>query len=879
MRRSISLAVLAVLLAACQREYPDTTVFRVAETESWAERTRSVLTSADIETRKTDITLAAYADGTLAAAGYFPDGLDAMTLELEPDRNHTLYALVNMGDMSTVLPLSESKLNTITYRIPSYTEGAGSLASRGIPMAGKLTWPGRGTTIPVQRLLAKVTAHLSCDWDGASIQSVRVHNLNRVLRPFGEAVRDEDWDQLEFQEGTGTSSGTFVFYVPENRQGSIGGIQSSLDKSPDRNATVRSKREALTYLETSVVSTESAYAGNITYRSYLGANATTDFDIERNGLYDWTVVYHGDRTQDQDWKRDGDIFIIDITVGKTDAYVGETVRLTATCRRNDHGTETITDVTDAVIWTKTAGGSANLAISKGNVTATAPGSASFRATYTLNGRTAYADSPTVTFKELPPLTVTWTAQATYVGQRGSFTVSNLEDGATITSVTSSDESIAAKAAVSGRTIYVNYLGAKGDATITVKASNGQTGTVTVSPVAPYLLDVNRTSGTAPYYGHPDGTDVNTDASGHDGLPPAFGYFTEPSVSISTRISVGDDASQTTVFTGKTFAPDLYEAILKPLLTVNNPFRFGTEGINRIWVRSLLDYPAAGGVSIGTFTVTPIGTDCGVTPLTESIYSVDPFKEMTYSATWPDFDDKGMLVQYIDCEEFHRSIRIPDYSAVNATTSSLGWDVKLAGSWNATMKERFSGNGNNIFFDYVEGDALPHIGGLCEVQRTVMNPYSGEKVGKTFLSFRVIVWGAVGGSVVIRTDSEFEVRPAYVGPGAAKPTGHVFHTTYADGAEVKIYGDTGNKILNGTVSRDNAGHSIGQAVYTVTLSNGEVKYNGQVYRSIHPCVTYTGVSDPYYRIEMLEDIQTKVFHPDYHPGWVISTGGPGETPID
>jgi hypothetical protein len=31
----------------------------------------------------------------------------------------------------------------------------------------------------------------------------------------------------------------------------------------------------------------------------------------------------------------------------------------------------------------------------------------------------------------------------------------------------------------------------------------------------------------------------------------------------------------------------------------------------------------------------------------------------------------MLVQYIDCEECHRSIRIPDYSDVNATTSSLG----------------------------------------------------------------------------------------------------------------------------------------------------------------------------------------------------------------
>ena len=108
MRRNLSLAVLAILLAACRRECPETTLFRIAETESWTVRTRSILTAADIETRKTDITLAAYADGTLAAADYFTGGLEAMTLELEPDRNHTLYALVNMGDLTNVLPRSES---------------------------------------------------------------------------------------------------------------------------------------------------------------------------------------------------------------------------------------------------------------------------------------------------------------------------------------------------------------------------------------------------------------------------------------------------------------------------------------------------------------------------------------------------------------------------------------------------------------------------------------------------------------------------------------------------------------------------------------------------------------------------------------------------
>ena len=411
MRRIICLTALTVLLAACRQECPETTAFHIAEADSWTVRTRSLLTAPDIETRKTGITLAAYADGTLAASGHFAAGLDAMVLDLEPDRPHTLYALVNMGDMTGALPRSESELSTITYRIPSYTEGTEALASRGIPMAGRLAWPGQGTVIPVRRLLAKVTAHLSCDWTGASIRSVRVCNLNRMLRPFGDAVREEDWDQQEFQEGAGASSGTFVFYVPENRQGTIGGIRSSQEKSPDRNTAVRAKQDALTYLEASVTSTESIYAGDITYRSYLGGNATTDFDIERNGLYDWTVVYHGDRTQDQDWKRDGDMFQVVVTADKTDAYVGETVRLTASCRRNDHGAETVTDVTGAAIWTKAGGGSAAISISKGVVTATAPGTATFRAGYTLNGRTAYGDSPAITFRELPPLTVTWSEQA------------------------------------------------------------------------------------------------------------------------------------------------------------------------------------------------------------------------------------------------------------------------------------------------------------------------------------------------------------------------------------------------------------------------------------------------------------------------------------
>ena len=298
--------LVAVFLAACSQEEPET-VFRTAEADFSDICTRSLLTGSDIETKKTEITLAAYGeDGVLATSGHFTTNLKSLALELEPNRNYTIYALVNMGDQTGAIPRSESALSTLTYRIPSYSEGAGSIAFRGIPMAGKLSYPGAGTVIPVERLLAKVTVQVSCEWPGAAIRSARVCQLNRILRPFGEAALQEDWDQQEFHKGTGTASGTLVFYVPENRQGTISGIQSPRDKSPDRNDKVNARKNRLTYLETIVEGT-GIYVGSITYRSYLGQNAVSNFDIHRNARYNWTIRYLKDGLQYNDWKHENDL--------------------------------------------------------------------------------------------------------------------------------------------------------------------------------------------------------------------------------------------------------------------------------------------------------------------------------------------------------------------------------------------------------------------------------------------------------------------------------------------------------------------------------------------------------------------------------------------
>lgn len=307
-KRSISLLALAglLLLPACQREGTGETVFRTLDVAPGTVRTRSLLTATDIETKKTGITLAVYADGKRVACKHFTTQLDALSLTLEPGMAYHVCALVNMGDQTGNIPLNESDLSSLTYTIPSYTDGSESLATRGLPMAGKLDYDGTTTVIPVERLLAKVTANLSCQWDGAAIRSVRVCNLNRILRPFGDAAAETVWSQQEFQQGTGTASGTFTFYVPENRQGTISGIQASADRSPDRSVEVNDRSNRLTYLETEVEGT-GAYLGTMTYRSYLGGNATTDFNILRNAHYRWTVRFLPDGLQEDDWKHDNDL--------------------------------------------------------------------------------------------------------------------------------------------------------------------------------------------------------------------------------------------------------------------------------------------------------------------------------------------------------------------------------------------------------------------------------------------------------------------------------------------------------------------------------------------------------------------------------------------
>ncbi len=273
-------------------------------------RTKTVLTDDSIETKVTSITLAVYsADGALVEKRYVTSGFNDIRYMLMPGETFRVYALANMGDMRGSFPSvidGDASLEGIVYDIPSYTSGEDGINARGIPMVGKLDYTASGGEgqIPLTRLLAKLQVHMACQWPG-TFRTVKIYNLNKTLKPFGVSAATSESDILAEQEihilEADAQEGDFLFYVPENRQGTISDVHSSREKSRDNNAVVGKNLKS--YLEVEVTGKPgTGVMGTLTYRSYLGGNNSNDFNIVRNNRYSWNVEYLPGNLQNNDWK-------------------------------------------------------------------------------------------------------------------------------------------------------------------------------------------------------------------------------------------------------------------------------------------------------------------------------------------------------------------------------------------------------------------------------------------------------------------------------------------------------------------------------------------------------------------------------------------------
>lgn len=265
--------------------------------------TRSILTAPDIENLLTCISIFVYEGDALVCSSYYEGDFSEMTFDLKTGRTYDVYALANMGDMADAMPsdISSMPVESVSWTIPSYS----SVNENGIPMSGYIldfTAAEDEAEIQFRRLFAKVCTNISCDYEGASVSSVKVMNLNSTLRPFGISAavsRSSIMSEVESASG----DGTYILFVPENMQGQVGSATESHQKNPDLDPDINARKDVLTYLETVVtMDIKSGYEGTVTYRSYLGCDDTKNFDIKGNCIYNWNILYMEKNLQHNDWK-------------------------------------------------------------------------------------------------------------------------------------------------------------------------------------------------------------------------------------------------------------------------------------------------------------------------------------------------------------------------------------------------------------------------------------------------------------------------------------------------------------------------------------------------------------------------------------------------
>ena len=305
-RKAALLLALALTAVGCRSFAEENDLLEVRftlDSQSWPAGTRSVLHPA-AETTISSILLAAYRDGRLEVTRSFRAG-QSLSLLFSGRGSRTVYALVNMGSVQEAeLPVLETDLPSLCWRLGSYAE----MDREGLPMAGSVETDAVAglCPIPVTRLVSRFEFNLLDRYKSffSATDRLAVHatdpsylfkniryalrNINGTLRPFGTSLAGAR-DLIQDQEFAVTADGNAVLYVPENLQGKL--LDSNDPTRKDLPALLARYGPDYTvcasYVEVTLTHDPSLYGvgGDLTYRFFLGENATDDFSVNRNRIY------------------------------------------------------------------------------------------------------------------------------------------------------------------------------------------------------------------------------------------------------------------------------------------------------------------------------------------------------------------------------------------------------------------------------------------------------------------------------------------------------------------------------------------------------------------------------------------------------------------
>ena len=272
-------------------------------------------------------TLLFYKDGILEeklirTTSFAGNGVSNCTIsvELMVGSSYDILAMIN-----SAVTEAPSQLRDALAGLSYGTTDINSWNSRGLPMAGHVHYyvstSDSSVEIPLTRLVAKLNFTISTsDLKHGSIKftSMQVRQMNASCPFFaeGKAVNKVcDGDIASSSDLAGVNAGTggysCSFYILENMQGDI------LSGNRDPDAKVPAKVQAAggdpgmcTYLE--IKGNYSGSSGHLsgaplTARMFLGADAFSNFDIERNRQYNIALNITDEGCLKTDWKIDGNL--------------------------------------------------------------------------------------------------------------------------------------------------------------------------------------------------------------------------------------------------------------------------------------------------------------------------------------------------------------------------------------------------------------------------------------------------------------------------------------------------------------------------------------------------------------------------------------------
>ena len=330
---SIMLAIVA-MCSSCQPEEAE-----VVSTEEGLPATIQLNVQAeekpDIQTRTVDtdiindVHILIYdSNGELIGQKYEKPINGAITVNTKSANNCTIYVVANTGDANFFAGYDKHSEKSLTDRAYTLATWDALNSSSDLPMTGikekvNITAGKQSLgNLEVARMAAKVILKIDvAAHSGITIKDYSLHNVPLksyyILRPLSteSVVTDTNTtpgdDAVSATDNTHWTNGTKVavnassvsanFYMFENRRG----VVSSITKQKDK--VLANAPTQATYVEINGI------VGNVTatWKVYLGANNTSNFNIKRNCTYTYNITLNDVVTADTrvnlDWSKVTDL--------------------------------------------------------------------------------------------------------------------------------------------------------------------------------------------------------------------------------------------------------------------------------------------------------------------------------------------------------------------------------------------------------------------------------------------------------------------------------------------------------------------------------------------------------------------------------------------